>query len=330
MTSSLTGGRPRGTWPGRSTGPSRIPPGSGTTGLAARTTTRSTRKPAINSWPVSRGSGTRSATCATSPPARSATSPPRPGSASSSTSAPACRSVNPVHEIALSVAGGCRIAYADNDPLVLAFARALLTGPSGSVTHIDADLNDPAGLLAAARDWLDFTQPVAILLVSTLGHIGDPRQDDDEAGLLVTGQLKDALPPGGYLVIGNLVASPDLDAALDSYNATGAAPYRARSAEQFTRLLGGLDLAGGAVGRPAGGGRSQAPSPSSRCPRGGLSGGYGDQDRARAAALHEQPCPRWKRTRRLRAGLAAPSRRGPHRRCPDPDRRTRRRAVRVR
>jgi hypothetical protein len=86
------------------------------------------------------------------------------------------------------------------------------------------------------------------LLVSTLGHIGDPRQVDDEAGLLVTGQLKDALPPGGYLVIGDLVACPDLDVALDSYNATGAAPYRARSAEQFTRLFSGLDLAGGAVG----------------------------------------------------------------------------------
>jgi hypothetical protein len=154
---------------------------------------------------------------------------------------------DPVHEIALGVAGDCRIAYADNDPLVLAFARALLTGPSGTVTHIDADLGHPAELLAAARDWLDFTQPVAILLVSTLGHIGDPRQDD-EAGLLVTGQLKDALAPGGYLVIGDLVACPDLDAALDSYNATGAAPYRARSAGQFTRLFGGLDLAGGAVG----------------------------------------------------------------------------------
>jgi hypothetical protein len=155
---------------------------------------------------------------------------------------------DPVHEIALSVARDCRIAYADNDPLVLAFARALLTGPSSTVTHIDADLEHPAALLAAARDWLDFTQPVAILLVSTLGHVGDPRQDDDEAGLLVTGQLKDALAPGGYLVIGDLVACPDLDAALESYNATGVAPYRARSAEQFTRLFGGLDLAGGAVG----------------------------------------------------------------------------------
>ena len=155
---------------------------------------------------------------------------------------------DPVHEIALSVAGDCRIAYADNDPLVLAFARALLTGPSGTVTHIDADLGHPAGLLAAARDRLDFTRPVAILLMSTLGHIGDPRKDGDEVGLLVTGQLKDALPPGGYLVIGDLVAAPGLDAALDSYNGAGAAPYHARSPEQFTRLFGGLDLAAGAVG----------------------------------------------------------------------------------
>ena len=155
---------------------------------------------------------------------------------------------DPVHEIALGIAGDCRIAYADNDPLILAFARALLTGPSGTVTHIDADLSQPAGLLAAAREWLDFTQPVAILLVSTLGHIGNPLQDDDEAGLLITGQLKEVLPPGGYLVIGDLVAcqDQDMDAALGSYNATGAVPYRARTAEQFTRLFGGLDLVGGA------------------------------------------------------------------------------------
>jgi hypothetical protein len=157
--------------------------------------------------------------------------------------------LDPVHEIALGAAGDCRIAYADNDPLVLAFARALLTGPSGTVTHIDADLNDPAALLATVGEWLDFTQPVAILLMSTLGHIGDPRQNDDQAGLLVTSQLTDALPSGGYLAIGDLVARPDLNAALGYYNATGAAPYRARSPEQFTRLFGGLDPVGAAVGR---------------------------------------------------------------------------------
>jgi hypothetical protein len=155
---------------------------------------------------------------------------------------------DPVHEIALRSAGDCRIAYVDNDPLVLAFARALLTGPPGTVTCIDADLNDPAALLAAAGEWLDFTQPVAILLMSTLGHIGDPRHGGDEAGLLVTSQLTDALPPGGYLAIGDLVTRPDLNAALGYYNATGAASYHARSPVQFTRLFDGLDLAGTAAG----------------------------------------------------------------------------------
>jgi len=81
---------------------------------------------------------------------------------------------DPVHEIALSIAPDCRIAYADCDPLVLAFARALLTGPPGAVTCIDADLRRPAGLLAAARGCLDLTQPTAILLTSVLGHIGHP------------------------------------------------------------------------------------------------------------------------------------------------------------
>jgi hypothetical protein len=59
-------------------------------------------------------------------------------------------------------------------PEALAYARALLTGPPGTVTRIDADLNDPAALLAAARDRLDFTRPAAVLLVSTLGRIGGP------------------------------------------------------------------------------------------------------------------------------------------------------------
>ena len=151
---------------------------------------------------------------------------------------------DPVHEVAQRAAYDVvSVSYADNDPLVLAHARALLTGPPGTTGHIDADLNDPGTLLAIARTQLGFTRPAAILLMTTLGHIGDPADDDDRAARAVVTALKDALPPGGYLAICDLTSTdPAQNAALRTYNQTGAAPYRARSPEQLTRLFDGLEL----------------------------------------------------------------------------------------
>jgi SAM-dependent methyltransferase len=149
-----------------------------------------------------------------------------------------------VHEIAQSAAPGSRVVYADNDPLALAHARALLTGPAGTTGYADADLNDPAALLEQAAALLDFTQPVAILLFSVLGHVGDPRAEDDQAARKVTGELSAALPPGGFLAIGDLAAHPALDSAMAHYRATGADPYHLRAPFQAARLLEGLELTG--------------------------------------------------------------------------------------
>ncbi len=86
--------------------------------------------------------------------------------------------------------------YADSDPMVMAYARALLTAsPPGSTGHIHADLNDPGALLGMARASFDFTRPVAVLLMQVLGQIGDLR-DGDHTALAVAGQIKDALPSG--------------------------------------------------------------------------------------------------------------------------------------
>jgi hypothetical protein len=151
---------------------------------------------------------------------------------------------DPVHEIAQRAAPDdvVFVSYADNDPLVLAHARALLTGPPGTTGHIDADLNDPATLLAIARTQLGFTRPAAILLMTTLGHIGDPADDDQAARAVVTA-LKDALLPGGYLAICDLTSTdPAQDNALAQFNQVGAVRYRARSPEQIIRLLDGLEL----------------------------------------------------------------------------------------
>jgi len=128
--------------------------------------------------------------------------------------------------------------------MVMAYARALLTSrPPASTDHLHADLNDPGALLGKARAALDFRQPVAVLLMQVLGHIGDPR-DGDHLAQAAVNQIKDALPPGGYLVISEIAdTDPALNAALHQYRQTGAVAYHPRRPGQITRFFDGLELA---------------------------------------------------------------------------------------
>jgi hypothetical protein len=148
------------------------------------------------------------------------------------------------HEIAQRVAPDSRIVYADNDPLVLAHARALLTSSAeGGTDYIGADLNDPDALLRIARGKLDFSRPVAIMLMGILAHIGNPAEDDDRVVQSIVGTLKAALPSGGYLAIyDSSDVDPGLNDALHKYNESGAAPYRVRRPDQIARYFDGLDL----------------------------------------------------------------------------------------
>jgi O-methyltransferase involved in polyketide biosynthesis len=101
------------------------------------------------------------------------------------------------HEVAQSVSPDSRIVYVDNDPLVLSHARALLTSsPEGVTAYLDADLRDTDRILKLAAGTLDFTRPVAIMLLAILHYIPDL----DEAQRIVA-RLVDAVPPGSYLVI---------------------------------------------------------------------------------------------------------------------------------
>jgi hypothetical protein len=100
------------------------------------------------------------------------------------------------HEVAQRVAADARVVYVDNDPVVLAHARALLTSTQGVTAYIDADLHDPERILAAALRTLDFTQPIGLMLLGILGHVGD----DDEAQAIVR-RLLAALPSGSYLTV---------------------------------------------------------------------------------------------------------------------------------
>jgi S-adenosyl methyltransferase len=151
---------------------------------------------------------------------------------------------SPTHEVAQGVAPGSRVVYVDHDPLVLAHARALLeANPSGGTDYIEADLYQPAALLDVARTKLDFSQPIAIMLMGVMGHIGDPFQDDDRVGRSIVEAMKDALPSGGYFVMyEGINTDPAQNEALAAYNASGAIPYHVREPAQVLRFFEGLEL----------------------------------------------------------------------------------------
>ncbi|MDW6057822.1 SAM-dependent methyltransferase [Streptomyces sp. FXJ1.4098] len=143
------------------------------------------------------------------------------------------------HQVAQRIAPEARIVYVDNDPLVLRHAQALLTStPEGVTDYIDADLHEPDRILEAASKTLDFSRPVALMLMGILGHI----QDYDEARSIAR-RLQDALPAGSYFVHYD---STDTDQALkqaqQGYDDTGAVPYVLRSPEQIARFYDGLEV----------------------------------------------------------------------------------------
>jgi hypothetical protein len=152
---------------------------------------------------------------------------------------------DPTHVVAQAVAPESRVVYVDHDPLVLAHARALLTSnPSGGTDYIEADLYDPGTLLSIARTKLDFGQPVAIMLMGVMGHVGNPAEDDDAVARSIIDRLKDALPSGGYLIMyEGTDTDPAQREALRQYNESGAIPYRLRQYEQVARFFDGLELA---------------------------------------------------------------------------------------
>ncbi|OIJ89790.1 SAM-dependent methyltransferase [Streptomyces colonosanans] len=143
------------------------------------------------------------------------------------------------HEVAQRVAPDARIVYVDNDPIVLAHAHALLTStPEGRTAYLDVDLYDPEAVLKAAAGTLDFSQPVALMILNTLGHVADY----DQARGLVQ-RLMAGLPSGSHLVICDATAtSEEMIAASEAYNTSGAVPYYVRDVEEIAGYFDGLSL----------------------------------------------------------------------------------------
>jgi hypothetical protein len=143
---------------------------------------------------------------------------------------------NNVHEVAQSVDPSARVVYADNDPLVLAHARALLTSsPEGRTAYIQADLRDPETILSssAVRDVLDRSQPVALILVCVLHFV----HDEFKPAAAVT-TLLDALPSGSYLVASHATGEhlpAEGAAATRTYRSSGV-PLQLRDSDEFADL----------------------------------------------------------------------------------------------
>ncbi len=145
------------------------------------------------------------------------------------------------HEIAQRLAPDARIVYADNDPLVLTHARALLTSTmEGSTAYIEADLRDPGKILAGAAETLDFSKPIAVILNGVLGHL----TDTDEARSIVR-KLMEAVPSGSYLSVmdgTSAIAGRPAEEAQQGYNDSGALPYVLRAPQEIGSFFDGLQL----------------------------------------------------------------------------------------
>jgi hypothetical protein len=143
------------------------------------------------------------------------------------------------HEVAQQVAPDARIVYVDNDPLVLAHARALLTtSPEGATDYIDADLLDPGTILREAARTLDLSKPVALFLMGILGHI----EDDAEAESIID-KIMAQLPSGSYLAMyDGSDTSEANNEAVRIWNLSANPKYHLRSAARIAGLFEGLEL----------------------------------------------------------------------------------------
>ncbi|WP_067483657.1 SAM-dependent methyltransferase [Actinomadura hibisca] len=153
------------------------------------------------------------------------------------------------HEVAQREAPDSRIVYVDNDPLVVAHARALLKGAAaGTCAYVEADVREPDEIIERASAVLDFSRPVGLMLLGIVGNVAD---EDDPQG--VVRRLVEALPAGSYVAINDGTNVLDVDEwtpaeatargeALRLCADAGTVPYHARTPEFISSLFEGLEL----------------------------------------------------------------------------------------
>ncbi|MEU8401725.1 SAM-dependent methyltransferase [Nonomuraea sp. NPDC048892] len=150
---------------------------------------------------------------------------------------------DPTHVIAQRAVPETRVAYVDNDPIVLVHGRALLTGdPAGATEMIEADLRQPQKILSdpAVREVLDFTRPVAVILAGILHFVTD---DEDPYG--VVEQLKAAVPSGSHLLLSHITMDFADNLSREEFTKpydNSSAPMVPRSHDETLRFFEGWDL----------------------------------------------------------------------------------------
>jgi hypothetical protein len=146
------------------------------------------------------------------------------------------------HEVAQAVALESLVVYAGNGPIVLAHARALLTGaPEGATAYIHADVRDTGSILREAAGTLDFSKPVAVMVLCVMQHVPDsagPHQ--------IVSRLINAVPPGSYLTMSDTTRDIDTEqmttGAARSNARLGPSRFTPRSREEIAGFFDGLDL----------------------------------------------------------------------------------------
>jgi O-methyltransferase involved in polyketide biosynthesis len=146
-----------------------------------------------------------------------------------------------VHEVARDIIPGARVVYVDHDPIVIAHNDALLATRDGVIT-IRGDIRDPDSILAhaALAECLDFSQPVAVLLLSVLHFIS---HDEDAPGIIA--KFRERMAPGSYLAISvgtSDGADPEMLAEATQTYAGARMPFTLRSRAQILDLFDGFDL----------------------------------------------------------------------------------------
>ena len=151
-------------------------------------------------------------------------------------------SANNTHEVAQADAPESRVVYVDNDPIVLAHARALLTStPEGATAFLDADARDVDEILRLASETLDFSQPVAVIALMVMQYI--PDEDDPHS---IIARLVAAVPSGSYLALSDTVSGVGEEVAAVATarlnERFGNVQLKRRPIEEIERYFTGLKL----------------------------------------------------------------------------------------
>ncbi|CAM5403827.1 SAM-dependent methyltransferase OS=Streptomyces alboniger OX=132473 GN=CP975_08445 PE=4 SV=1 [Streptomyces alboniger] len=145
-----------------------------------------------------------------------------------------------LHQIVQGIVPSARVAYADNDPIVLRHAEALLvSSPEGATDYIEADVRRPGAILEHARTFLDFTRPIALSMIALMHFVTD---EEDPYGLTRT--LLDALPSGSHLMFshGTTDEHPHLVKSVTKTYREGEIPLRMRTRAEVEPFFEGLEL----------------------------------------------------------------------------------------